>query len=195
MANNHTNDIRRLRHSKTMFTIITVLLLIIAALVAILLISKNNGSIRNKSDSGVLIDSKTNELTMYSMEILSIDDIQNDRILDWVTESTTKQGDYTQYFTLNNISSADFDLYIYLPKAQEVFGDISMDNIKVTESGTALKIIIDTDNQIKHTKASTQLILHVYSNMPGQQTDIISEILVVNDTIYFCAVASSKSLG
>lgn len=147
----------------------------------------------NKKDNKVLIDEKTNKDTAYSMEILHQDDIKNDKVLSWLNDCIAKQEDNEKYFTLKNMNSEGLDLYLYMPKAQEIIGDITLSNVKAKESGTALKLVVETDGNIKHTRMSTDLILHVYVTNPAEETPVKSEMLVINGTIYFCATATSKS--
>lgn len=171
--------------------IIVVFTIIIIALVIVFI-----AGLGDVGKSGVLIDVKTNEESEYSMEILRQSEIENDKVLSWLNDCFKNQEDNEdneKYYTLKNMGSKGIDLYLYMPNAKEIIGDITMSNIKVTEAGTALKLIVETNDKTKHTRESGDLILHIYVTNKDDATPIKSEMLIVNDKTYFCAAATSKT--
>ena len=146
--------------------------------------------------SGVLPDRTTGEQTVYSMEILTRDEISNKTVGIWldgiVNNSIEKE---TDYYTLFGNRNSPFEMYLYLPSANVVMGDISMENVKVTESDSTLLIYINTDSQIKHTKESKDLIFHIYVTGDPEAAGARSERLNINNRKFNCINATFTTLN
>ncbi len=101
--------------------------LIIIAAVILLIISIVGGLylftdlFRPRNTKGVLLSAKTNEETVYSMEIIKKDDLKNKVVKNWLNGKTEEniQSD-TDYYTLTGDRNFPFEMYFifHRPRAQ-----------------------------------------------------------------------------
>jgi len=145
--------------------------------------------------AGILLDKETNNESQYSFEILRYDEIENELLKKWMDNSIageTTDGEDPVYYALYNNSSANLDIFLFMPEAQQVIGDVVLSNIRVTEAGNALIIYIDTDDTTTHTKGSKDLILRIQA-ISGIAT-AKNEKLIINGTTYSCANTTFTAL-
>ena len=118
-----------------------------------------------KPTQGVMLMKESNEESAYSLAILSFDEIGVEYVKTWI-DSKKDSGivnDQAVYYTLYNDNfDAPMEMYLYMPLAKEVMGDITLSNVTVNESGKALVLNVETKENISRTKDSTDLILHIY---------------------------------
>ena len=194
---------------KALLTALIIILVIILTLGALFMFKGYNinslfgGAFNKDETSGILIDHKTNEETVYSLEILKKDEV-NGSIKSWIEKSitadnaaknTADEENDAAYYTLYNNSSEGMEMYLFMPSANEIMGDIGMSNIKVAEAGTTLVMYIDTNNKTGHKKDSTDLILHVYVSGDIEKARAQSEQLIINEKTYAFASATYTELG
>ena len=144
----------------------------------------------------ILLDKETNIPTQYSFELLSYDEIESELLLKWIGNSIaseTTDGDNPVYYALYNNSSDNLDIYLFMPAARELIGDVSHSIIRVTEANTALLIYIDTDDNHTHTKESKDLILHIQA-ISGIAT-ARNEKLIINGVTYTSANTTFTALA
>ena len=144
---------------------------------------------------GILLDKETNAPTQYSFEVISYDEIENELLKKWMNNSLageTTDGEYPVYYALYNNSSPNLDIYLFMPAAQELMGDVIHSNIRVTEANTAIIIYINTDDKTTHTRDSKDLILHIQA-ISGQAT-ARNEKLIINGITYPCANTTFTAL-
>jgi hypothetical protein len=143
---------------------------------------------RPKPMHGVLLNYETNEETAYSLSILAFDEIENEFVKAWIerNKGTGEVDEKAVYYTVygDNIIHAPLEMYLFMPNAREIMGDINLTDIKVRESGTAIVLNIETRKNIKRTKASTDLIFHVYVSGPPEQASAKTERLIINGEAY-----------
>ena len=123
----------------------------------------------------------------YSLEILKYGDIDSEYIKKWIDErkDNRKYDGEPVYYTLNHDDvSTPIDIYIFMPDAKEIMGDISLPNIKVSEMGETLTIYIESKTNITKTKDSADLILHIYVENTSKSPTAITERLFINGKEY-----------
>ena len=149
------------------------------------------------STVGTLLNRDTGEETAYSLEILNYDDLDSAFIKGWV-DSKKDQGSsngQSVYYTLyNDANDEPMEMYLYMPSAKEVMGDLTLSDIRVSESGKALVLNIDTDSGIDHTLDGTNQILHVYVTGEPGKANAKTEKLIINGTSYKCPNATFTKL-
>jgi hypothetical protein len=179
-------------HIKRKIIPAAVSILIVCALFAVFALSEQTGSpLGPGQNGGVLIDRHTNMASAYSLEILRPGDIENDAVNNWVNGIMNGPSDDNEsYHTLYNNASETLDMYLLIPNLTETFGDVNLSNFKVTESGTALVIFIDTDDAAERTDESANLIFHIYASGSSQNAHAKSERLIINGKTYACASAT-----
>ena len=156
-------------------------------------------SCAGRGQSGVLIEKETGEESVYSLEILSLDEIETDAVKDWVNGSKEQasadaDGKPVYYAVYRQDLDAPIEMYLFMPLAQAYMGDISLSNVRVYQSGAALVLDIETKDRISRKKASTDLILHVYVTGPPDQATAQSEWLIINGVKYDCPSYSFTKL-
>ena len=145
---------------------------------------------------GILLNKETNNETEYSFEVLSYDEIENEFLRKWMDNSIadeTTDGENPVYYALHNNSSDNLDIYLFMPAANLLMGDVILSSVKVTEAGTTLLIYVDTDEQTTHTKESKDLIIHIQA-ISGNAT-AKNERLIINTETYYCANTTFTVLG
>lgn len=165
-----------------------ILIILLIALIVLLFLFMGS---RTK---GILIDQKSGKESSYTLEILKQKNIDNDTVATWLKKVDIESTDEEGYYSLKNTSLKGLDMYFYLPNAKEVMGDINVSNVKVIESGTAIKVLIDTDKKIKHKKDSTDLVLHIYLTDQKDKDSAKMAQLIINDKTYSCINATFKDL-
>ena len=146
---------------------------------------------------GVLLDKDTSEETAYSLEILSNYDIESDFIKNWADTKKTqgeKNGKAVYYTLYNDEYDAPLEMYMYMPLAKEVIGDIGLENIKVNESGKALVLNINTDSDISHIKDGSDMIFHIFVTGESEAANAKTDRLIVNGEPFYCAGATFTRL-
>jgi hypothetical protein len=172
------------------------IIFVICALAA-LLISRGFNKAQPAQTSGVLIDIRTGADSGYSIAILRLDDIENDLVRDWaggILRNEAAENDEC-YHTLYNNSSEAMDMYLFSPAANKVIGGINVSNVRVTESGTALIISIDTDEDAGRVQDGADLILHIFATDLYEYAVATSEVLIVNGRIYTFISSTFMALG
>jgi hypothetical protein len=143
---------------------------------------------------GILLDKETNNESKYSLEILRYDELESELLKKWMDNSgETTDGNNPVYYALYNNSSTNLDIYLFMPAAKQIMGDVTVSDIKVTEAGAALIIYIDTDDTTTHTKESVDLILHIQA-VSGEAT-AKNERLIINGITYSCANTTFTALN
>ena len=158
----------------------------------------------------ILLDKETNRESEYSLKVLRYDEIESELLLKWMdnsiasdtiagetydggtTDGGTTDGESPVYYALYNNSSANLDIYLFMPAAKQIMGDVVHSSVRVTEANTALIIYIDTDEEATHTRESTDLILHIQAVSDKAKTK--TEKLIINGVTYFCANTTFTSL-
>ena len=144
---------------------------------------------------GMLLDKETNNESQYSFELLRYDEIESELLKKWMDNSlageTTDDGEPV-YYALYNNSSANLDIYLFMPAAEQLIGDVLLSNIRITEANTALIIYIDTDDSTTHTRESKDLILHIQAI--SDMATAKNERLIINGTTYACANTTFTAL-
>jgi len=149
---------------------------------------------------GILLDKETNNETKYWFEVLRYDEIENEFLKKWMDNSIANEtlagepadGEDPVYYTLYNNSSANLDVYLFMPAGNHLMGDVILSNVRVTEANTALLIYIKTDNDTTHTKESKDLILHIQAT--SDTTKAKTEKLIIDGVTYTCANATFTAL-
>jgi len=145
---------------------------------------------------GILLDKETNSETNYWFKVLRYDEIDNEFLKKWMDNSIageTTDGEDPVYYALYNNSSANLDIYLFMPAANQLMGDVVLSSVKVTEANTALIIYIETDNNTTHTKESKNLILHIQSTSDNTKTK--TGKLIINGVTYSCANTTFTKLS
>ena len=152
----------------------------------------------------VLLSKDTGEETVYSLEILGYDDLKNEHAKNWVDNIGAQVGSGTHvsmggkpvYYTLyNDEFDAPLEMYLFMPQGREVLGDITVSDIRASESGKALVLNIETGSEISWTSDSAGLILHVYVSGEPEKATARTERLIVNGDSYSCPVATFTRLS
>ena len=146
--------------------------------------------------AGILLDKETNSESQYSLEVLRYDEIESELLLKWMDNSISDDiadGEGPVYYALYNNSSANLDIYLFMPAAKQLIGDVIHSDMKVIEANTALIIYIETDEKTTHTRESRDLILHIQavSGIAKAKT----EKLIINGTTYSCANTTFTALA
>ena len=169
--------------------IIAVVIIILIAAVAegLYLFGNFNSGEQEQQLSGTIADKETGGETGYSLEILKRDDIQSPTVTKWISDSLEAAAPDSQgYYTLYNNASESMDMYLFMPAAKEVMGNIDVTNVKAVVSGTTLMLSVDTGDKTKNTKESTDLIFHIKAGTDSDVTQAKSERLSVNGKAYSC---------
>jgi hypothetical protein len=126
---------------------------------------------------------------------LTFDELESEYIKNWVNRNKQhgEANGKAVYYTLydDNIYMP-MEMYLFMPSAKEIMGDITLSNIKITESGAAIILNINAKNNIKRTKESTDLILHVTGS--HEDAEARTERLVINGVTYTCPGATFTRL-
>ena len=195
----HENTVaaRRAKHQFGWLLIVTSILMalvLICFVILNMLVSGVTGSQR----TGVLLDKDTAEETVYSLEILNYDDIESEYVRNWA-DSKRGQGSMngqTVYYTLyNDVYDAPIEMYLYMPLAREVMGDITLSNIKVSERGKALVLDINTESDISRSKDGAEMIMRVYVSGAPERAKAKTDRLVVNGESFNCPGATFTRLN
>ena len=123
------------------------------------------------------------------MEILRYGQNESEYIRKWIDSKKDEgsSGDKAVYYTLyNDVFEEPMEMYLYMPLAKEVMGDITLSNVRVNESGQGLVLNIDSTSNIKHTREGTDLILHVYVTGNPAQARAKTDRLFINGERYTC---------
>jgi len=155
---------------------------------------------------GILLDKDTNTESEYSLKVFSYDEIESELLLKWMdksiagdaiagetTEDETTGDESPVYYALYNNSSPNLDIYLFMPEAKQVMGDVIHSSVKITEANTALIIYIETDEKTTHTKEGLDLILHIQAI--SDKTKTKTEKLIINGITYSCANTTFTSLS
>ena len=137
---------------------------------------------------GILLDKATNNETKYWFEVLRYDDIENEFLKKWMDNSIAGEatdGEDPVYYALYNNSSDNLDIYLFMPAANLLMGDVIHSGIRVTEANTALIIYVDTDDNTTRTKESRDLIVHIQAT--SDTTKARTEKLIIDGVTYSCA--------
>ena len=137
---------------------------------------------------GVLLDKTTNDETKYRLEVLRYDEIENGSLKKWMDNSlasSATDGEDPVYYALYNNGSANLDIYLFMPAANLLMGDVILSSIRVTEANNTLFFYIETDDDTTHEKQSKDLILHIRST--SDTTKARTERLIINGVTYSCA--------
>lgn len=144
---------------------------------------------------GILLDKETNEASEYSLEVLRMGEIDNEFLIKWMETSMAGEIDDSDgpvYYALYNNSSPSLDIYLFMPEAKAIMGDVTLLSTRITESGSALLIYIDTDEETQRSKESTDLILHIKAVSGSTKTK--NERLIINGETYTCANTTFTAL-
>ena len=152
-----------------------------------------------RKTEGALVHRDTGEETDYSLEILMSGEIENERIRRWIDDKTELGiigGKPVYYALYQDNPYALMDMYLYMPLAQDIMGDIGLSNISVSESGMALVLDIQTNDNISRTIDGTDLILHIFAEYQDSgEANVLTERLFVNGTRYYCPGTTFIQLG
>jgi len=117
----------------------------------------------NKAVSGAVIDKDTGKKSPYILEILKYDEINNAFVKSWIDGVKNEETPEDEFYSVqHNGLSEPLEFYLYIPSARESMGDITVANAKVSKYGNGIKLEIDAKKSLPKTKASTDLILHIY---------------------------------
>ena len=148
---------------------------------------------------GVLRHTDSNEETAYLLEVLEYDEIENDYIRSWIDDKSgfaTLSGKPVYHTLYGDNPSEPLDMYLYMPLARDVMGDVGLSNIRVSESGAALVISVETADNISRVMDSKDLILHIFVWDEGYEgSDVRTDRLYVNGARYNCPGATFIQLG
>jgi len=139
--------------------IIPIIAIVIAIIITVVVFTSSE----EKTPSLVLLaDKNTGKDTSYAIEILKLNEIQNKTVCSWVEESqkNPETNGESIYYTLYNRSNDYFDMYLFIPDAKNVVGNITFSNITITTTASALNLIIESSDD--KTKESTDLIFHIF---------------------------------
>jgi len=144
---------------------------------------------------GTLLDKATNNETEYWFEVLRYNEIEDELLKKWMDNSlsavTDDDGDPV-YYSLYNNSSDNLDVYLYMPDAKQIMGDVILSSIRVTEANTALIIYIETNSNTTYNKESRDLILHIQAT--SDTTKAKTDKLIIDGATYYCANATFTAL-
>ena len=149
-----------------MTAVIAVLVVTVGALLLFTDIFK-----AGSSTAGVLIDKDTGKETPYAMEIVKYDEIGVKKVTDWIEENKTaktKDGVPIYYTLINQTDKDVFDMYYFMPLAQDVIGDVKMSDVRSSVASSTLSVYISTKKVKTHSVESTDLILHVFAQRDGE---------------------------
>jgi hypothetical protein len=175
--------------------IIGAAILLAICILAAFLIFHDFGETQPEQSEGVLLDIMTGEVSDYSLSLLRIDGIENNSVRNWARDIVNSERFRSNegYYTLYNNSSEAMDMYLLSPVVNRIGDIIGISNVKVTESGTALIISIDTDGEIGDTE-DTDLVLHIFTVNP-ENTQAKSDLLIVNGRAYTYVSSTFMELG
>ncbi|MCL2126304.1 MAG: hypothetical protein FWH33_10005 [Oscillospiraceae bacterium] len=142
---------------------------------------------------GVMMMKDIEEESVYSLSILQYDEITVEYVKRWIDgkKDAGIVNDQPVYYTLYNDNfDIPMEMYLYMPLAQDFMGDIALSNVKVSESGKALVLNIETKDNISRTKDGTDLILHVYVEGNPDNADARTDRLYINGKQYNCPGAT-----
>ena len=135
--------------------------------------------------------------TPFSVEILRYNDIESEKVRSWIDENAENGfvSERAVYYTMyhNDFESA-MEMFLYMPLAGEIFGDISVANIRGGESGNALVLVIDSVESSTGIEDGKDLILHIFPTRESVESDLRTERLYVDGVRYFCLGASFTDL-
>ena len=179
---------------KKVLVIVSVVLIAAFCIIGVLWRFTDLFGTESASDTkGILLDAETNAESAYSMEILKYNDIEDDFVRRWIDkyrEDGIAQDGSPVYYTLHNDPTLPFKMYLFMPEAKTVMGDITLSNITVREWGSAIVLNIDTKDNIGKTKDGTDMILYLYATGTPETIMGKSEQLVINGVVYTCPSAS-----
>lgn len=137
------------------------------------LISSCSSLEKQSSDDGVpnavtgeqyaVIDKSTGGISQYLLNITNCEAISLDVISEWVETCEDVDGYYDYIYS----DSDSWDIFLYVPHAQELFGDIQNSDIEIEIIDNVLKIYIDTTNISRKEKKSDELIIHFLAPVRG----------------------------
>ena len=137
---------------------------------------------------GVLKDLDTGEKTPYSMEILSYDGIENDYVRSWIDDKRTKgtiDGKPVYYTLYNDNYEAPIEMYLFMPMAKDILGDISVSDILVSLNGDAILLNVEVKENISRDRLSDETILHLYAtDASSDEAKAKTERLFINGERY-----------
>jgi len=173
------------KHKKKIIIAAAVLLAVVLALAGYFMFRGLDKADGEEQTSGLLLDKETDTASDYSVEIVSLDMIEYDNIKNWVAKSIEKVPPEGKpvFYTLYDNGSETLDMYIFMPAADEIIGDVNLSNMKIEKDGNEFVLHIGTDNKTTHTKSSTELILHIRTDLAGS-SEIRSNRLFVNGESY-----------
>ena len=145
---------------------------------------------------GVLHDLETDEKTAYTLEILPYGSLKSGYLKSWVDRKMAgKDADRVGYHAVyHGDRDTPVEMYLLMPQAKEIMGDITLANIKASQSGALLTLNISTEDGISRKKESTDLILHLFVKEGEEKAAVKSVILVVNGKTYACLSTEFSSL-
>ena len=135
---------------------------------------------------GILLDRDTGEETEYAIEILARDDIGYPRIHQWI-ERYNGHGEVegeAVYYLLYDQSGGFFDMYLFMPSAREILGDLRAKDITVSTTEPGLILTVDTKEVPSSNREGADLILHTYITSDRENSMGINAQLVVDGQTY-----------
>ena len=161
-------------------------LVIIGLAVLLVFTGFKKGLLNPAKPKNTLIDIETRKVSAYSFELLRMDDIKKESVKGWVNRiaASANPSDSPVYYTLYNNTGEGMDMYLFMPDAKELIGDISRSNITISEAGTSLAVHIDTDEKTMYNRESKDLILHVYVSGNPEEANAKTEELIINGKTY-----------
>ena len=176
----------------------TVVLLLMSAICALYLFTGVfDYFVPKGKTSGVLVNEETGADTAYSLEILSYENIDSELVKEWVDskkDSPDMNGIPIYHTLYHNDFEAPMEMYLFMPLAQDLFGDISLSNIRVSESGQAILIYVETKPSITRKKASYDLIMRVFVSGHKEEASARTERLYINGEFYYSPGATFSDL-
>lgn len=120
-----------------------------------------------------VIDKSTGEVSQYLLTITNCGAISLDVITEWVGKCEAVDGYYDYIYS----DPDSWDIFLYIPNAQELFGDIQNSNVEIEVTDSILKVYIDITDVSTKEKKSGELIIHLVAPLRGSWP-IASELYV-----------------
>ena len=152
--------------------------------------------LKQNQTSGTLLTKETNKKTPYLLDIVKYDDLDNENVKNWVTskkESGKIDGQSVYYTMYDNDFNTPIYMYLFMPDAKELMGDVTMSGIKAGENGEAVVLNVDIKDNISRTKESTDLIFRVYAEGSLEEAAATIVQLKINGKTYDCPAVNGSS--
>ena len=146
-----------------------------------------NAPSQTKEGKYEVIERSTGRISPYLLNITNCEDISLDPITEWVNQCELTDG-YHDYIYADPDSC---DLFLYIPNAPEIFGDIQNKDIEIEVIDNVLKIYVQTSGVTTREKSSGELIIHIKAPLRGAWPNA-SELFIDEKQIENLTTSMSK---